>query len=347
MNDTWTIQAALDWTVGYLERKGDENPRLSAQWLLSEATNLSRIELYAHFDQPLSVEERDVLRGFVTRRGNGEPLQYITGEVGFRHITVKVRPGVLIPRPETEVLVSEGLATLPAPPKRVAAESEAVAQDSEASLEDEARDLLGTGEMEPEAGGADDPEAALVDGVAERVQYLVADLCTGTGCIACSIAYEHPETRVIATDLAPEAVVLAQENARLLGVEDRVEVIACDLGSGIDPACMGSFDLVISNPPYIPTEVLADIPHEVSDFEPNLALDGGADGLDLFRPIATWARKALASDGALVVELHETCLDAAAAIARAEGFMTTKITEDLAGRPRVLIARGFEDQVSH
>ena len=106
MNDIWTIQAALDWTVGYLERKGDENPRLSAQWLLSEATGLSRIELYANFEQPLSMEERDVLRAYVTRRGKGEPLQYITGEVGFRHITVKVRPGVLIPRPENEVLVS-------------------------------------------------------------------------------------------------------------------------------------------------------------------------------------------------------------------------------------------------
>ena len=113
VNDIWTIQAALDWTVGYLERKGDENPRLSAQWLLSEATGLSRIELYANFEQPLSMGERDVLRAYVTRRGKGEPLQYITGEVGFRHITVKVRPGVLIPRPETEVLVSDALALLP------------------------------------------------------------------------------------------------------------------------------------------------------------------------------------------------------------------------------------------
>ena len=120
VNDIWTIQAALDWTVGYLERKGDENPRLSAQWLLSEATGLSRIELYANFEQPLSMGERDVLRAYVTRRGKGEPLQYITGEVGFRHITVKVRPGVLIPRPETEVLVSDALALLPPVPKRVA-----------------------------------------------------------------------------------------------------------------------------------------------------------------------------------------------------------------------------------
>ena len=122
-NDIWTIKAALDWTVGYLERKGDENPRLSSQWLLAEACGLSRIELYANFEQPLSLEERDVLRAYVTRRGKGEPLQYITGEVGFRHITVKVRPGVLIPRPETEVLVSEALALLPAVPKRVAADS--------------------------------------------------------------------------------------------------------------------------------------------------------------------------------------------------------------------------------
>ena len=106
MGDMWTIKAALDWTVGYLERKGDENPRLSAEWLLSEACDMSRIQLYVSFDRPLSLEERDILRGYVTRRGKGEPLQYITGYAAFRHIQVKVRPGVLIPRPETEVLVS-------------------------------------------------------------------------------------------------------------------------------------------------------------------------------------------------------------------------------------------------
>lgn len=330
MNDTWTIQAALDWTVGYLERKGDENPRLSAQWLLAEATGLSRIELYAHFDQPLSVEERDTLRGFVTKRGNGEPLQYITGEVGFRHITLKVRPGVLIPRPETEVLVSEGLATLPAPPKRVAAESDPLAEDGAADTENIS-----------EEGTQEAPD--LIELEAEKPTYLVADLCTGSGCIACSIAYEHPETRIIATDLSPEAVVLAKENARFVGVESRVEVIEGNLGLGIEREMMGTFDLVISNPPYIPTDVLADIPHEVSAFEPNLALDGGVDGLDLFRPIATWARKALKPNGALVVELHETCLDAAAVIAQAEGFKKTKIAEDLAGRPRVLIACDFDN----
>ena len=83
MGDMWTIKAALDWTVGYLERKGDENPRLSAEWLLSEACDMSRIQLYVSFDRPLSLEERDILRGYVTRRGKGEPLQYITGYAAF------------------------------------------------------------------------------------------------------------------------------------------------------------------------------------------------------------------------------------------------------------------------
>ena len=90
----WTIKKALEWTEGYLADKGDENPRLSAQWLLSEACGLSRTQLFINFDRPLSEDERGVLRGYVRRRGAGEPLQYITGEVAFRHITVKVRPGV-------------------------------------------------------------------------------------------------------------------------------------------------------------------------------------------------------------------------------------------------------------
>ena len=93
MGDMWTIKAALDWTVGYLERKGDENPRLSAEWLLSEACDMSRIQLYVSFDRPLSLEERDILRGYVTRRGKGEPLQYITGYAAFRHIRAHLHPG--------------------------------------------------------------------------------------------------------------------------------------------------------------------------------------------------------------------------------------------------------------
>ena len=111
MTDTraWTVREALDWTNDYLAAKGDTSARTSGEWLLSAATGLTRLELYTHSDRPLSADERARLREGVKRRAAGEPLQYVTGEMPFRHLVVRVEPGVLIPRPETEVLVDEGL----------------------------------------------------------------------------------------------------------------------------------------------------------------------------------------------------------------------------------------------
>ncbi len=331
MGDVWTVRSALDWTVGYLGRKGDENPRLAAEWLMSEALGLSRIELYVNFDRPLSLEERDILRGYVSRRGKGEPLQYITGEVAFRHIALKVKPGVLIPRPETEVLVSEGLSLLPAPPRRRCAE---FLRELEGGLHEGAGDerIDETVVCEESADGA-----CACDSQSDEL--LVADICTGSGCIACSVAYERPDTRVVATDIAPAAVELARENAKSIGVDDRVCVVQCDLGAGVDDALAGSFDLVISNPPYIPTEVLGALPREVSQFEPELALDGGDDGLAVFRRLLAWCADALAPGGAFAFELHETCLDAARDEASAAGFADVRIAFDLTDRPRILTGR--------
>lgn len=364
MTDMWTIKAALDWTVGYLEGKGDENPRVSAEWLLSEACGLSRIQLYVNFDRPLSMDERDVLRGFVTRRGRGEPLQYITGEAAFRHITVKVRPGVLIPRPETEVLVSEALALLPPAKKRVALDSTINAWEGDVLIAAEAAaaeaaqeqgeetsealeqskqaiaDYLTSQQTETDASAAAALQAeGARTATAKPRPLLVADICTGSGCIACSIAYERSDARLIATDIAPEAVALARENAADLGLSDRVRVEQCDLGSGIPQAALGRLDLVVSNPPYVPTAVLATIPREVANFEPALALDGGADGNDILRRLLPWTLAALRPGGGFAFELHETCLDAAAQLARKAGFDQVRIVNDLAGRPRVLTAR--------
>ncbi len=351
----WTIKSALEWTQGYLADKGDENPRLSAQWLLSEATGLSRTHLFVNFDRPLSEEERGVLRDYVRRRGAGEPLQYITGEVAFRHIMVKVRPGVLIPRPETEVLVSEVLAALPAPGRREARwNAEAAEQEREAvEAVKKALEEAGVASGEALAGaGADsgglkpapteetgEVEGGLGGASVEEAPLLVADLCTGSGCIACSLAFEHPDVRAIATDIAPEAVALARENIEALDLGDRVAVLQCSLGSGIGEKRLGTFDAVVSNPPYVPTSVMAALPSEVADFEPALALDGGADGLDLFRPLAAWAARALKPGGVMACELHEGHMDAARAVAEAAGFTELRIVDDLAGRPRVLVAR--------
>ncbi len=316
-DDIWTVRRILEWIEGYLAQHGDENPRVSSQWLVSEALGVSRMQLFLDAERPLTADERSVLRDWTRRRGAGEPLQYITGEAAFRHITVKVRPGVLIPRPETEVLVSEALALLPAAPKP---------QD-----ELDAEVLRRFAEL---GGDVDVEEDDAADG-----RLLVADICTGSGCIACSIAYEHPRAHVIATDISPDAVALARENIAALELDERVEALECDLGAGIDPALVGAFDLVVSNPPYVPTAVLADIPEEVAGHEPALALDGGSDGLDVFRRLLDWCADALAPGGAFAFELHETCLDDAAAEAEYAGFAEVRIIRDLAGRPRVLAGR--------
>ena len=290
--EIWTVKKILDWTVGYLERRGDERPRLSAEWLLSAATGLSRVEIYTNFDKPLNPDELDIMRAGVKRRAAGEPLQYVTGEMPFRHIVLKCEPGVLIPRPETEVLVDAVLENL------------------------EGKEL---------------PR--------------VLDLCTGTGCIALSIAGEHPDTVVIATDISPKATALAERNSRALGLGGWVDVLECDLASGVVPEFEGTFDVLVSNPPYIPTEVLdREVPSEVRDFEPALALDGGEDGLDIFRRILEVAPRMLKADGMLACELFEDALDAAAELVKAEqGWSRVEIREDLTRRPRVLLAwRGEE-----
>lgn len=302
--DIWTIKAALDWTVGYLEGKGISNPRLSAEWLMAEATGLSRIELYVNFDKPLSLSEREVLRGYVARRATGEPLQLISGKAPFRYLTIKVAPGVLIPRPETEVLVSEALRELQLP--RVA-------------------DHVLTHEEGEEVVSADLPPIR------------VLDVCTGSGCIACAIASEYPAAQVIALDIADEAVKLAKENTEELGLQDRVEVRKSDLLEAVDLSEYGSFDLLISNPPYIPTAVLEGLEKEVTEFEPRLALDGGKDGLDLVRILFKEALLALKLKGVIALELFEGHLEQAADLCQKAGFTDVRIVKDLTDRPRVLI----------
>ena len=305
-NDIWTIKAALDWTVGFLERKGDENPRLSAEWLMAEATGLTRIELYVNFERPLSLDERAVLRDFVARRGKGEPLQLISGKVPFRYLTVLVAPGVLIPRPETEVLVSEAFAELKLP--RVA-------------------DHVAEGEEGEEIQSPDLPPLRAID------------LCTGSGCIACSLASEYPVAQVVALDIAPEALALARKNVEHLGLRERIEVRPSDLLGAVAPEERGNFDLVISNPPYVPSAVCETLPKEVSDWDPRLALDGGEDGLDLFRRFLPDALECLKPGGVLAVELFEGHLEQARELAEQHGFERVRIANDLTGRQRVLVAR--------
>ena len=108
-NEIWTIKRCLEWTKEYLAERGEEHPRLSAEWLLCAATGLARIDLYMRMDETLNADQLETMHAAVVRRAKGEPLQYITGSTQFRMIDVACAPGVLIPRPETEMLVEEVL----------------------------------------------------------------------------------------------------------------------------------------------------------------------------------------------------------------------------------------------
>lgn len=284
----WTCKDALDWTTEYLGRKGDEHPRRSAEWLLSAATGLSRVELYAYFDRPLSPDERAKFRASIERRAAGEPLQYVTGEMPFRHLVLHVEPGVFIPRPETEVLVD-----------------------------------------------------AVLEAIREVQEPLVVDLCTGSGAIAVSIAHEHRGARVWASDVSEQAVEAARRNALYADVTDRVQMFKGDLFAPIPEDLAGRLVAVVSNPPYIPTGDLPDVPNEVLGFEPKTALDGGPDGLDVARRIAAQSLEWLMPGGLLAMELDETRAAVMADEMRAD-YGGVSVRKDLTGRDRIVVGNTRE-----
>lgn len=391
-NETWTIKRCLDWTRDYLRDKGDERPRLSAEWLLSGVTGLSRTEIYMSFDKPMSPEELARMHSAVVRRAKGEPLQYIIGETDFRTITVACVPGVLIPRPETELLVEETLKYIDAdvlgaaasrPRSRVelpwnaeiqaareaelataAAQSEdrlverELTEEDIAALEEDAELEAGdSGDSGDEVGlqtavprdGEGALGAASANGVntsddddsASQVARVLEVGC-GTGCISLSIAAERPEhTCCVAIDIEPRAVDLSIRNRDALGIAP--DVVDVRLGNLVSPLNRetewGTFDVLVSNPPYIPTSVMGNLPHEVADYEPALALDGGEDGLDIFRRLVNAAPHMLKPGGLLACELYEGHLDQAASLCRAAGMREVRVVNDLTNRPRIILAR--------
>ena len=384
-NETWTIRRCLDWTRDYLKDRGDERPRLSAEWLLSGVTGLSRTEIYVNFDKPMSSEELAAMHTAVVRRAKGEPLQYIIGETSFRTIDVMCEPGVLIPRPETELLVEEVLAYLdrevigstPAVERgRVElpwnAEVEAALQAEiaaakekgeapvvERELRDDDFDTLEDGEgaietadgAEGDAGvsGAAPVEegefsegAPAQDGESGQTRCArVLEVGCGTGCISLSIASERSgRAQCVAIDIEPRAVDLSIRNRDALGISPSdVDVRLGNLVSPLNRETeWGTFDVLVSNPPYIPSAVMESLPHEVADFEPALALDGGVDGLDIFRRLVNAAPHMLRPGGLLACELYEGHLDAAADLCRSAGMHEVRIVEDFTGRPRIVLA---------
>jgi release factor glutamine methyltransferase len=280
MAETWTVLKVLQWTAGYLREKGIEGGRLDAELLLSDALSLDRVGLYLNYDRPLTTAELAFFRERVGRRARREPLQYIVGRVEFWSLPFVVNPAVLIPRPDTEILVEEAL-------KRASAEA------------------------------------------------TVLDVGTGSGAIAIALAHELPAADVHGVDISPAALEVAAENARLNGVGGRVRLAEADLARLPE----GPFDLIVSNPPYIPSGELAALMPEVRDFEPSLALDGGGDGLDSYRLLARQAPSRLRSGGWLLLETGAGQAPAVRKLLSEAGLLDVFSRDDYAGIPRVVGGR--------
>ena len=410
-NEIWTIKRCLEWTKEYLAERGEEHPRLSAEWLLCAATGLARIDLYMRMDETLDAAQLETMHAAVVRRAKGEPLQYITGSTQFRMIDVACAPGVLIPRPETEMLVEEVLNYLDAevlsPEAAVrqrielpwndeveqARKAEAALADERATAErraanltaaDEAAlgsDVLGSrayaeelADREAEEAAAraaeaeaadteaaeasepeldeygiaiegDDQETTSAQNAAESAPVepriaRVLEVGCGTGCISLSLAWERRgHVTCTATDIEPRAIDLATKNRDALGLTaDEVAFSLTNLVSSVPREEWGTFDVLVSNPPYIPTNVMRSLPHEVKDFEPDLALEGGADGLDIFRRLLNAAPYMLRAGGLFACELYEGALNAAAELCRQAGLSDVRIVRDLTDRPRIVRA---------
>ncbi len=296
--ETWTVLKIIQWTTEYLKGKGIDNPRLDSEVLLAHLLKLDRVGLYLNFDRPLSKEELSSFREIVKRRGSREPLQYITGNQEFWSLDFKVTPDVLIPRPDTEILVEEALK---------------VARGQGA----------GASENRP----------------------LILDLCTGSGCIAISLAHEMKNSVVYAVDASEAALSIAKENAEKNGVQDRITYLKGDLYGALEnrPPTTDHrpllFDLIVSNPPYIKIIDIPNIQPEVRDYEPRMAVDGGTEGLDFYKRIVAHAPNHLLPYGWLMVEVGEGQADAVSKMmANTGAFEGISTVKDLAGIERVVKA---------
>jgi release factor glutamine methyltransferase len=279
MSEPWTIRKILTWTTQHFEKREVDAPRLTAEVLLAHVLKTTRVRLYVDIDRPLDKAELTAFRTLIERRLAGEPTQYLTGVREFYNRSFKVDPRVLIPRPETELLVEAALHALP-------------------------RDAPG----------------------------IALDVCTGSGCIAISLAAERPQATVFATDLSPDACTLARENAQALGVAERVTVLHGDLYAPLPPDTR--FDVVVSNPPYIASREIPTLSAEVRR-EPHMALDGGPDGLVLIRKVIEGARRVLKPGGLLAMEIGETQGAALKALLQAAGFDDARVEKDLERRDRL------------
>ena len=317
-----TIAQALSWATNQLRPMSD-SPRLDAELLLAHILDWSRARVLAERRTPLSQPQQTMLRSLVARRAALEPIAYLTGHKEFYGLDILVDRHVLIPRPETELLVE----------RTIAIARQMTADYQPPNTEDRALKIqdshVSIGEMRSSVlfpQSSNNPSV-----VGGRSSVVVADVGTGSGCIAVALAVHLPEAHVYATDISPEALHVARQNIDQHGVAGRVRLIEGDLLDALPEPV----DALVSNPPYT---ILSEIDKGVRRHEPRLALDGGADGLDIYRSLLAAAPAKLRPGGAVLLEIGATQGAVVVALARVR-FPTAHIElyKDLAGLDRVVV----------
>lgn len=338
-NDPWTILKIITWTEAYFQSFDVDSPRLTAEILLCHALNIRRLDLYLQFDRPLNQSELFTYKNLIRRRVRKEPVAYITGVKGFWDLQFCVTPDVLIPRPDTETLVELALATI-----------------------DQKKNLLQEDVYDCQRSSKIQQHYKDTNRLQKR-RLKVLELGTGSGAIAVSLAKAHPDVLFYATDISYQAIIVAMKNSANAFVKSS-ESVSCDLltknfsseadCSSISRAGLpnlffltGSwfsaikpdteFDVIVSNPPYIPTGDIEDLQQEVRDHEPVLALDGGAEGVSCLKQIMESAPDYLAEDGVLLMEMgfdqKQKMKDISLLI---HHYDTPEFVKDYAGHDRVV-----------
>lgn len=281
-------------TIGQLYKEGItrlkgycDSPSLEAGILLAHLLKKEKWYLFAHIEEEVSLDSIETFLELIQKRLEGRPIQHLTGVQEFMSLPFYVNEHVLIPRPETELLVEEVIRFIAQKP-----------------------------------GGK---------------VYKVLDMCTGSGCIAISIAKSLSNVDVTAVDISPEALKVAKKTAENLECTERVEFVQSNLFEGLEGEM---FDVIVSNPPYVETKEIQTLQKEVKDFEPVLALDGGEDGLKFYREIIKDAKKYLNPEGLLAFEIGwNQAKDIEQIVNEIGGYGKFEVLKDFAGKDRVVIMK--------
>ncbi len=341
-----TVGDIVQKSAAYLRDKGADSPRLDAELLLAHVLGTDRLKLYLNWDRQLSESEIDQMRGLLARRGQErEPVSRIIGQREFYGRPFRVGKSAFVPRPETEGLVERALDYLrnwtppvnshgkPSTDREPPPEEEQPAPpETPEEISEETASETGEKKQRPSEDSRR-PAARMAPAAPDAPR--VIDIGTGSGCIAISIALEHPDAEVYATDLSEDALRVARDNASALGAAGRVRFHRGDLFAGLK----GPFHLVVSNPPYVASSEIEELAPEVAAHDPRSALDGGSSGVEVYHRLIEEAPGRMAPGAVLLLEIGEDQGEAVADLLRQSGeFEDVKVCKDLAGRERYVRA---------